>query len=134
MHWTSHPCCTASLKIHLTHNITKALLPIKLWLTRRCLSMHHFTGICVCTNCQLIHRDTSMQKPLPPLGAVTFLLFSRFSQSSDLPSLSAIKRGEVFQDLATWSKAVTLINYFSIQLRSLCTQIHSITSIPVPQI
>lgn len=77
-----------------------------------------------------------MQKPLSPLGA--FLLFSGFSQSSALPSLSATKRGEVFQDLATWSKAITLINFISIQLRSLHTQIHgsidTITLIPVPQI
>lgn len=71
--------------------------------------MHHFTGICVCTNSQLTHRDTSMQNLLSPLGAATFLLLSRFSQSLALPSLSAIKRGEVFQDLTTWSKAIMLI-------------------------
>lgn len=118
--------------------ITKALFPIKLWVKRQCLSMQHFTGICVCTNRQLTHRHTSMQNLLSPLGDVTFLLFSRFSQSSALPSLSAIKRGEVFQDLATWSKAIRLINCISIQLRCLCTQIHrsihTITSILVPQV
>lgn len=118
MHWTSHPCSTSSLKIHPTHK--KALLPIKLWLTWQCLSMHHFTGICVCTNSQLTYRDTSMQNLLSPLGAVTFLIFSRFSQSSPLPSLSAIKRGEVFQDLATWSKAIMQLLIASVSSWGVC--------------
>lgn len=100
--------------------------------------MHHFTHICICTNSQLIHTATSVQKPLPPLGTVAFLHFSRFSQSLSLPSHAAIKRGRVFQDLTTWREAIMLINYISIQLRSVPTQfygsINTITSTPVPQI
>lgn len=99
--------------------------------------MHHFTPISVCTNSQLIHTDTSVQKPLPPLGPATFLRFSRFSQSSALPSHAAIKRVKVFQDPSTWREAITLISYISIQLRSEGTQfyrsINTIISTPVPR-
>lgn len=120
-----------------TSLITKALLCIKLWLTQGCLNMHHFTPISVCTNSQLIHTDTSVQKPLPPLGPATFLRFSRFSQSSALPSHAAIKRVKVFQDPSTWREAITLISYISIQLRSEGTQfyrsINTIISTPVPR-
>lgn len=112
------------LSSKLTSLTTKALLSIKLWLTRGCLNMHHFTHVCVCTNSQLIHTDTSVQRPLSPLGTATFLHFSRFSQSSALPSHAAIKRGEIFQALTTWIAATTLTNYISIQLRSVCTQFY----------
>lgn len=132
MHWTLHPCCTASLKIHLTHNkgITSHKTVADIMFKHA--SLHWY----LCMYKQPINTPRQACRSLSPLGA--FLLFSRFSQSSALPSLSATKRGEVFQDLATWRKAITLINFISIQLRSLHTQIHgsidTITLIPVPQI
>lgn len=122
IHWSSDPCCTDSLKTHLTHK--KGITPHK---TVADMTMFKHTPLHwhLC-----IHkRPTNIEKQVcrifsPHWELSPFLSF----QSSALPSFSAIKGGEVFQDLSTWSKAIMLINCISIQLRCLHTQITEIST------
>lgn len=130
MHWTSHPCCIARPKIHLTHN--KGITFHKIVADMRIFkhaSLHSHLRM----YSQLIHKDTSVQKPLPPLGTVTFLRFSRSLQSSALSCHAAIKEVKCFSMKLLGEKLQRLL-MTSVSSWGLCALSFTGVSTPSPRL